>query len=82
MRRSSFKILALIAGLAFAVPAFAAPPAGGGKIEVLDALVIEGKIQKPQVFYVLSRHKMKYEGLQLKKSFLAEIERSIQDNPF
>jgi len=54
----------------------------GSGVQVLEALVIEGKLQKPQVFYVLSRHKTKYKALELRRSFIKEIRRSLQRNPF
>ena len=59
--------------------AYAQSPGG---VEVLEALVIEGKLQKPEVFYILSRHKTKYNALKLKRSFLKEIRHSLKKNPF
>jgi hypothetical protein len=73
----------LVSGLVLLpAAAFAAPPAGGGKVIQMEELVVEGKIQKPQVFYVLSRHKIRYEKLQLKKSFMDELVRSVEQKPF
>ena len=63
----------------FAVSAQAQAPGG---VEVLEALVIEGKLQKPEVFYILSRHKTKYRALKLKRSFLKQIRHSLKKNPF
>ena len=52
------------------------------RAEALEALVVVGRIQKPEVFYVLGRTDFKYRGLQLKKSFVDRIQRSIDGNPF
>ena len=75
-----------IALLTFAAPAHAASPrrsAPPKHVEMIDEpLVIVGKLQKPQVFYVLSRHKLQYERMSLKRSFLPEIRRSVRSNPF
>ena len=69
----------LLIGSAFVTPAYAQAPGG---VEVLEALVIEGKLQKPEVFYILSRHKTQYSALKLKRSFLKQIRHSLKKNPF
>ncbi|MFT5430351.1 MAG: hypothetical protein ACI9OJ_001025 [Myxococcota bacterium] len=48
----------------------------------LDELVVVGRIQKPEVFYVLGRTDFSYKGLTLKKSFVDRIKRSVRSNPF
>ena len=48
----------------------------------LEELIIIGKIQKPNVFYVLSRTDFRYKGLTLKESFLERIRKSVRGNPF
>ena len=48
----------------------------------LEELIIIGKIQKPNVFYVLSRTDFRYKGLTLKESFLDRIRKSVRGNPF
>ncbi len=52
--------------------------------EVIDLgeIVVEGKVQKPQVFYVLGRSEFRYKGIQLKRSFIDRIVRTAQKNPF
>jgi len=52
------------------------------KVIVLEGGVIEGKIEKPQVFYLLERHKIRFERLKMKKSFLDEILKTVRNNPF
>ncbi len=53
-----------------------------GVEEISEELVIIGKIQKPEVFYVLGRNEFAYRGIKLKRSFVDEIRRSVRDNPF
>jgi hypothetical protein len=55
-----------------------APP----KIEELEALVIEGRIQKPEVFYVIGRSDTRYKGQELRRSFVHKIPESVEGNPF
>ena len=55
-----------------------APP----KVIELEAMVIEGKVAKPQVFYVLGRSRIQYEGIRLKRSFVERIVASARRNPF
>ena len=82
MKRTLLALIAVSALLFVPSLAPAAPPVGGGKVIQMEELVVEGKIQKPQVFYVLSRHKIRYERVQLKKSFIEEIYRSVERKPF
>lgn len=59
-------------------PAGKAPP----KVIELEALVIEGKISKPQVFYVLGRSRVEYENLKLQRTFVDRIVSGAKKNPF
>ena len=48
----------------------------------LEEMTIVGRIQKPEVFYVLGRTDFSYKGLTLKRSFVDRIGRSVRSNPF
>ena len=48
----------------------------------LEEIVIEGRVQKPNAFYILNRSNLGYEVLELRTSFLREILRSVQKEPF
>lgn len=43
---------------------------------------IEGRIQKPQAFYILQRSNLNFEGLELKNSFVPKIIESVEKAPF
>ena len=43
---------------------------------------IEGRIQKPQAFYILQRSNLNFEGLELKNSFVPKIIQSVEKAPF
>jgi len=44
--------------------------------------VIEGRIQKPEAFYILQRSNLNYESLELKRSFIPNILESVKKEPF
>lgn len=48
----------------------------------LSETTIEGRIQKPQAFYILQRSNLNFEGLELKNSFIPKIIESVEDAPF
>lgn len=48
----------------------------------LEEIHIEGKVQKPNAFYVLNRSNIGYEVLDLRTSFVREIRRSVRRSPF
>ncbi len=52
------------------------------RVVTLDEIVIEGQVQKPNAFYILNRSNIGYEVLDLRTSFLQEIVRSVQGEPF
>ncbi len=63
----------------------AARPAGrsgGKKVIKLDTLTVEGRIQKPEAFYVLPRSNLNFDELQKSESFVPKIEKSAQKDPF
>jgi hypothetical protein len=67
--------------LTFAVQAHAAEPSKR-KVIRLDALKVEGRIQKPQAFYILQRSNLNYDGLEQKENFLPLIHKVVDDKPF
>ncbi|MBC7794658.1 MAG: hypothetical protein H7Z43_13220 [Clostridia bacterium] len=52
------------------------------KIIRLEAIKVEGRIEKPQAFYILQRSNLNFEGLELKQSFIPKIVESVQKAPF
>ncbi|HEV8320995.1 MAG TPA: hypothetical protein VG389_05230 [Myxococcota bacterium] len=64
-----------------AAPAAAKKPKKGGII-VLEAIKVEGRIQKPQAFYILQRTNLNFTSLDLDRSFLTDIEKSVTKDPF
>ena len=53
-----------------------------GKVIRLEAIKVEGRIQKPEAFYILQRSNLNFEALELKQSFVPKIIESINDKPF
>jgi hypothetical protein len=57
--------------------------AGGKKIyKITTEIRIEGKIQKPEAFYVLQKSSINYEWQELKQEFLPKILDSVSKAPF
>ncbi len=54
----------------------------GQKVLRIEAIKIEGKIQKPQAYYFLPRSNLNIEGLELNESFVPKIIKSVEEDPF
>ncbi len=77
----------VLLALAFAV--LSAPPGSAQerkkrqpRVIQLEEIVIEGRVQKPNAFYILNRSNLGYEVLELRTSFLREVVKSVQKEPF
>ena len=57
--------------------------ASGQKIfRITEGIVVEGRIQKPNAFYVLQRSSIDYDWESLKQDFLPKISEATQRQPF
>ncbi|ADO70488.1 hypothetical protein [Stigmatella aurantiaca] len=52
------------------------------KVIRLDAITVEGKIQKPQAFYILQRSNLNFEELNRPESFVPQVVQSVDKQPF
>ncbi len=52
------------------------------KVIRLEALTVEGKIQKPQAFYILQRSNLNFEDLNRTESFVPKVVQSVDKEPF
>jgi hypothetical protein len=52
------------------------------KVIQLEEIKIEGRVQKPNAFYILNRSNLGYEVMDLRTSFLRKIVDSVQKEPF
>ncbi len=48
----------------------------------LEEIRIEGRVQKPNAFYILNRSNIGYQVMDLRTSFLKEVVRTVQRKPF
>jgi len=62
-----------------------APPArpkGQPRVIEIDAVTVEGEVQKPEAFYILQRSELNFKGLEPAKSFIPSIIESVEKAPF
>lgn len=82
----TMKLAGFVLGLVLACSSAAAHaqprPHAGPRVIQLDAITIEGRVQKPNAFYILNRSNLGYEVLDLRTTFVREIVRSAQHEPF
>ena len=59
-------------------------PSSGKKKKVirLEAITVEGRIQKPQAFYILQRSNLNFEELNRSDSFVPKVVKSVEKDPF
>lgn len=75
-------LLALFLSALFATSALGQQKKRQPRVIQLEEIVIEGRVQKPNAFYILNRSNLGYEVLELRTSFLREVVRSVQEEPF
>ena len=52
------------------------------KVIELEEIKIEGRVQKPNAFYILNRSSIGYEVMELRTSFVQEVIRAVRGAPF
>ena len=52
------------------------------KVIELEEIKIEGRVQKPNAFYILNRSSIGYEVMELRTSFVQEVVRAVRSTPF
>jgi hypothetical protein len=80
------RILLALTGLALVVSLAAETSAqkkksSGGVIR-LEETVIEGRVQKPNAFFINTRQALVYEVMELRESFVQEISKAVEEGPF
>lgn len=81
----------LVAALLLGPVALAQAPAAGDtaapakkkkKVIRLDAITVEGRIQKPQAFYILQRGTLNFDELNRAETFIPKVEKSVERDAF
>ena len=57
-------------------------PAKKKKVIRLDAITVEGRIQKPQAFYILQRSTLNFDELNRAETFVPKVEKSVEKDWF
>ena len=63
-------------------PALAQEQGKPRKVLKLDVITVEGRIQKPQAFYILQRSNLNFGELEKTETFLPKIVQSVNQKPF
>ncbi len=80
--RNAAVVVAAALGLLCAAPAARAAEAKKKKVIRLEQITVEGRIQKPQAFYILQRSNLNFEELDRTESFLPKVVKSVEKDPF
>ncbi len=72
----------VVAALALGATAFAQSAPKKKKVIRLEAITVEGRIQKPQAFYILQRSNLNFDELNRTESFVPKVEKSVEKEPF
>ncbi len=76
------RLLCTLLAVTFALPAVAQDQPKKKKVIRLDAITVEGRIQKPQAFYILQRSNLNFDELNRAESFIPKVEQSIDKDVF
>ena len=82
MRRMTATGLLLLGLMGASVTAAWAQNKRGKVITFEEGIVIDGKVQKPEAFYILQRSELNFKGLEPKKSFIPLILKTVEEEPF
>jgi len=52
------------------------------QVVIQEVTKVEGKIQKPEVWYLLPRSNLNFQGLKLRNKLVPKIEESTKKDPF
>jgi hypothetical protein len=52
------------------------------KVIRLETITVEGRVQKPQAFYILQRSNLNFEDMERSESFLPKAIKSVDKEPF
>ncbi len=63
-------------------PTPAQAPKGQPRVIEIDAVTVEGEVQKPEAFYILQRSELNFKGLEPARSFIPLIIESVEKAPF
>ncbi len=75
-------LLAVVMVVFTANEARAEPRSRGGGVIRLEEITIEGRVQKPNAFYVLQRSSLGFEMNQGESSFIQDVLESVDKEPF
>jgi hypothetical protein len=82
VRNAIFLALVVLGVVAGGAVQAQSKPKRAPKVIQLEEIKIEGRVQKPNAFYILNRSQLGYEVMDLRTSFIRDIVRSVQTDTF
>lgn len=82
MKNQHAKVLVSLIAAGGILLGFGVSPAQAQRVIEFEEIIVEGRIQKPEAFYILQHANLNYETLNPKPSFLEELLESVEDEPF
>ena len=55
---------------------------GSHRVIQLGEEIVEGRIEKPEAFYILRPTNLDYEGVAMQESFIPELLETVNEEPF
>jgi hypothetical protein len=80
-KRALLAILLICAVAFFSLP-LAAQKKGGGGVIRLEETIIEGRVAKPNAFFINTRQALVYDSMEMRESFVGEIKKAVKTGPF
>lgn len=81
-RRGVFIAILFVIGLLGGAGPAAAQSDKKRKVIRLETITVEGRIQKPQAFYILQRSNLNFGELERVESFLPKVIKTVEKDPF
>jgi hypothetical protein len=77
-----FALATVLVVLSLQAPAQAKQREGNSGVIRLEETIIEGRVQKPNAFFIATRQALVFELLEIKESFVGEIKKAVKKGPF
>lgn len=82
MKNQHVKVVIALVAASLTWLALGVSPAHAQRVIEFEEIIVEGRIQKPEAFYILQNASINYEALNPKPSFMEELLESVDEDLF